>query len=449
MLKKTARLAALLLSGVLLLSTCSSTTPEQNQPEEPIHMFVDRLTENGRGLVRDVPPVKLTREVPIALEESSKYTRWIATDTGYADIRWLDCRNLNEADLHTLLKSVPNISFNSDTIWPDDLSAGYDPGKIMEQGKNPGLGVRSLHSQGITGEGVSIAIIDQVMFTGHVEYKDNLALYEEIHVLPTEQASMHGSAVSSIAVGKNCGVALGAKLYYWAVNVIKDPTQKSSQYTDDTIAFSSGIAVAIDRILEINDSLPKDQKIRVISIARGFSDLNDEGVQTFLDAVNRAKKAGIFVITTSTYLYYDFIDLETDFAGLGKADYAGDPDELSTYTLGTWEQFAPEAYSKKLLVPMDARTTADFTGSEDYVFYSDGGYSWVAPYLAGLYALAVQVKPDITPKEFWKTALETASERTFKIHTPQTVANAFEAESFAFRHVINPVALIEALRYHL
>lgn len=53
-----------------------------------------------------------------------------------------------------------------------------------------------------------------------------------------------------------------------------------------------------------------------------------------------------------------------------------------------------------VLTPMDSRTKASPTGPHDYVFYRSGGVSWTAPYLAGLYALACQVKPDVTPEEF-------------------------------------------------
>lgn len=57
---------------------------------------------------------------------------------------------------------------------------------------------------------------------------------------------------------------------------------------------------------------------------------------------------------------------------------------------------------------MDYRCIASPTGSSDYAVYPQGGLSWVMPYLAGTYALACQVKPDITPDEFWKVALETS-----------------------------------------
>jgi hypothetical protein len=56
---------------------------------------------------------------------------------------------------------------------------------------------------------------------------------------------------------------------------------------------------------------------------------------------------------------------------------------------------------------MDSRTTASPTGVNDYVFYREGGWSWSIPYIAGVYALAAQVKPDITPDVFWSTALQT------------------------------------------
>ncbi|MFB0919710.1 MAG: S8 family serine peptidase [Oscillospiraceae bacterium] len=277
---------------------------------------------------------------------------------------------------------------------------------------------------------------DQTLYTGHPEYSDQ---HEEIHVLPVESANIHGSVVSSIAVGKSCGVAPGAKLYYWAINSSKVINSISSD--DASIAFADGLAVAIDRVLEINKSLPGNEKIRVISISRGFSILEDESVKTFLAAVQRAKKAGVFVVTTSTYQCYDWLNEENDFAGLGKVDFTGDPDKLSTYTLGTWEQSIADKCISKLLAPMDVRTTADFTSGDGYVFYSDGGWSWVAPYLAGVYALACQVKPDVTPEEFWNAALETADTLTVKIQTE----NTSEGEEYAFQHVINPVHLIESL----
>ena len=51
----------------------------------------------------------------------------------------------------------------------------------IEIGKNPGLGIRSLHALGITGRGVGIAIIDQTLLVEHQEYAEQLQLADRNH----------------------------------------------------------------------------------------------------------------------------------------------------------------------------------------------------------------------------------------------------------------------------
>ena len=63
------------------------------------------------------------------------------------------------------------------------------------------------------------------------------------------------------------------------------------------------------------------------------------------------------------------------------------------------------------------------------------GWSWSIPYIAGLYALAAQVRPEITPKHFWSTALETG----YNINLDH------DGEILPFGPIVDPVALIEAL----
>ncbi len=57
---------------------------------------------------------------------------------------------------------------------------------------------------------------------------------------------------------------------------------------------------------------------------------------------------------------------------------------------------------------MDSRCTASPTGINDYVYYREGGMSWTVPYLAGLYALACQVNPDIILYVFFFETLNTS-----------------------------------------
>ncbi|MDF2533832.1 MAG: hypothetical protein K0Q65_3413 [Clostridia bacterium] len=308
--------------------------------------------------------------------------------------------------------------FDSQTKWPDKLPEGFNPMKIMELGKDPGLNIRQLHKNGITGKGVSIAIIDQTLLVNHKEYADRVKFYEEINISRKEEAQMHGPAVASIALGKTVGVAPEAELYYIAEThggVKNNIFEYDFSYT----------AQSIDRILEINNSLPKDKKIRVISISVGWSP-QQKGYKEVTEAVKRAGNEGVFVVSSSLYETHGF-----KFSGLGR-DGLSDPNDLSTYKPG---EFWAKRYfagitsfgQDTLLVPMDSRCTASPTGKEDYVFYSSGGWSWSIPYISGLYALSCQADPSITPEVFWKKALDTAStidiENDGKIYKLGKIAN--------------------------
>lgn len=306
-------------------------------------------------------------------------------------------------DLTGRQRDLSYASFDSKTIWPTSLPSEFNPALIMETGKNPGLNIRKLHQNGITGKGVGIAIFDELLLTDHKEYRDNLKFYEEIHASYGGGVSNHGSAVSSIAVGKSVGVAPDANLYYIAV-ANESPTvfrALTQSYLDLTY-----LAEAVNRIVDLNQTLPPDQKIRVMSMSIGWKP-EFRGYEEIDAAVNRAKGEGILVISTVMGNYFG-----VNLAGLER-DPLKDADKLDTYQLGLFLQ--PFYYKnldkfdvqKTLWVPMDSRTTASRTGSDDYVFFRSGGLSWTAPYLAGLYSLCCQVKPDITPEQFLAEAIAT------------------------------------------
>ncbi|HMB23472.1 MAG: S8 family serine peptidase [Chloroflexota bacterium] len=327
--------------------------------------------------------------------------------------------------------------FDSQTKWPaaDKMPAGFDWQKIMEIGKDPGLRIRTLHNQGVTGKGIGIAIIDQPLLTGHQEYKDRLQLYEEINILPDTPAQMHGAAVTSIAAGKTVGVAPDADLYY-----IGAWTGDWEPETDDFTWNFTYYAQAMRRVLEINRSLSEDRKIRVIAMQVGW-DASQAGYEEITAAVREAKAGGILVVSSTlseTYGWY--------FQGLGR-NPLDDPNQFESYCPGLWwekdfyDGMSLTSHRGKpsqptLLVPMDSRTTASPTDVKDYVFYRSGGWSWSIPYLAGMYALAAQVKPDITPEEFWKTALKTG----------RTIQLQHEGKEYEFGVILDPQALIAALK---
>lgn len=61
--------------------------------------------------------------------------------------------------------------------------------------------------------------------------------------------------------------------------------------------------------------------------------------------------------------------------------------------------------------------------------------SWSVPYVAGLYALACQVKPDITPDVFWREAFNTSD-----------IASVNNGDQKELGKIVNPVKLIDKLK---
>lgn len=328
----------------------------------------------------------------------------------------LRSKDIAHIDLSDELDYLLSADFDDDTKWPDNVPKEYNVEKIKKYGMDPGLGIREIHESGITGQGVGIAIIDSTLLVSHLEYKDQIKLYEEIHLhVHDDRAQMHGPAVASIAVGKNVGVAPDSDLYYIAceMGVYKDDEYEYDMYWTNK---------SIDRIIEINKTLPMDKKIRVISISLGIENAEMKNHDLIQGAIKRAYNEGIYVIHAGNSLF-----------GVGR-EVLGDPNDLKTYTKGYFWGNSDSSYFKhRILAPMDSRCIASPTGEEKYVFYRSGGLSWAVPYTAGLYALSCQVNPNITPEKFNDAIVKTAS----KIYLDDT------NEEYK---IVNPEALLDEIR---
>lgn len=402
-------LPVILISGLLVAATSQT-------------QYIDSQVNGNNGIARHPQPVDYNLE---KLDKIPMYNN-DCDDPFQVDLRNKDISGLNLLnEKETLMHS----DFDSKTKWPSSLPQGFNPETIMNYGKNPGLNINKLHEKGITGKGVGIAIIDQVLLTDHEEYKDRLKFYEEIHA--GKETSMHGAAVSSIAVGKNVGVAPEADLYYIATDPFTMDSNNNLTY-DFTYT-----AKAINRILEINQSLPNDKKIRIISTSIGWHK-DQKGFNEVDEAVKAAQKQNILVVSSSLEEYYPFT-----LKGLGR-DPLSDPDDINNYTSGTfWQnnfyknyQSFEDRINNTIMVPMDSRCTASPTGISDYAFYSNGGLSWSIPYLSALYALSCQVKPDITPEMFLKETISTGSVIDIKK----------DGKDYKLGTIVQPENLIEKLQ---
>jgi hypothetical protein len=333
---------------------------------------------------------------------------WFSVDVKSRDLSLLDLRDSGE--------DLKHVCFDSLTLWPpkDKMPPDFDPAILLENGRNPGLGIRKLHEQGITGRGVAVAIVDNFLLTRHREYADRLMWYEEVATQTfgeQKRAQMHAPAVASLAVGKSVGVAPEADLYLIGMG---EGLQRFPFY-------SHHIAQGIRRLLEINERLPESRRIRVISISHGTSP-GMLGNDSLLRAVEEAEARGILVLVCGGAG-------QDHVRGLAVSPTA-DRDDFRSYSV-TWIRG-----TDCLFVPMESRTTASPTGTEDYVFYSPGGASWTIPYVAGAYALAVQVQPRITPEKFWTLALKTGRYNSTEVNGSESTVGP----------ILDMEVLIEALR---
>jgi hypothetical protein len=280
--------------------------------------------------------------------------------------------SLANADLRDRGDVLTRVTFDNRTDWPpkDRLPPGFDPQRILERGKNPGLGIRALHGQGVTGTGVHVAIIDQPLLRDHQEFKEKVISYTEIDCAGVPP-QMHGAAVASLLVGTDCGVAPGAALRFWA-----EPSWKRD-YAQRT--------KALRQIIEFNNSRPLRERVRVVSVSIGFNP-QYENLESWKKALDDAKRQGLIVIHCGDVIHGVGCPLEKD------------PDEPAHHEICYFARGSHQrsGFPKgRLYVPIDNRTTAGFEGAKDYAFFADGGLSWGAPYLAGVIALGYQVDPHV------------------------------------------------------
>ncbi len=308
-------------------------------------------------------------------------------------------------------KDIPTFTFNELTVLEgsEDILE-----QVMEEAKNPGLGVRDLHERGITGEGVNVAIIDQNLLLNHPEFEGKIAAYHDTGCeVPEGTGSMHAPAVVSLLVGETIGVAPGAKVYFAA----------APSWTAD----SKFQADALYWVIEQNEALPEDEKIRVVSISAAPSGYPfTENTEMWQPAVEAAQQAGIMVIDCRGNFPTGFI---------ASAYLSGDDREDPTQYKAGWPDM--EDYGAlsagNLAVPCSLRTVAEeyIEGEPSFQYTGVGGLSWGIPYAAGVCALGWQVNPELSAEQMKSLLLETA---------------AIGAD---FNPIINPPAFIEAVEQTL
>ena len=387
----------------------------------------------------------------------------------------------SEVDLSNAGDMLPCIHFNSKTKFPstDKMPRGFSPQQVLANGKAPGLNIADLHAMGITGKGITVAIIDQPLNTEHIEIRDNIIHYESAGYPEHIEAQFHGTAVSSLLAGKTVGVAPDAKIVYFAANNTKKTRTLANkefqkilrQHFPKNINFEETIkdildgrhqideefrhkinkiiatlppdikeqalsvkteidfthrANALRKILFMNTRLPQDKKISAVSISWGMLGTDPESTKLIKQLI----ESGVMVLTTDSHRFYgdkgNFITTDRKMNS--------NPDDIQSYEVGYWKVNKDNLH-EHLLVPAGGRTIAGYLDYDDYIYCgANSGMSWSTPYLVGVYALAKQIAPNLTPHRFFEIAQQTAVSNgktgNNKIVQPQRIIQHLQNEIF-------------------
>jgi len=279
---------------------------------------------------------------------------------------------------------LKTLQFNEQTKWSDN----NPPNELIEYGKEPPLGVKDLHGMGVNGEGVNVAIIDQPLAVNHPEYKGKVFAYKKFAPDGYEMkvSSMHGPAVTSLLAGENIGVAPNVNVFYASVPC----------WLGDAIYEIQ----AVKWIIEINKSLPKNKKIKFISVSAAPGDpyMRSKNHELWLDCVEEAKKEGILVVDCTTgnrFVTAGYVDPTT------KEFCYGFPD---------MRMIRPQ--KGEVHVPNSVRTVAESYDNENfgYTYCGKGGLSWGIPYAVGVLCLGQQINPSLSAFELKEILIESAAQ---------------------------------------
>lgn len=183
------------------------------------------------------------------------------------DIRSYDLSNLS-------IEMFKKISFDSNTIFSDRQIKRFKPFEILEDAKSFGKSIDSLHTEGLKGKGVKIAVIDSNIQKNHNVINDAKVDFVEDELSGEEE--VHGLTVLSALLE----VAPDVQVTYYADN-------KYNQKRDD-------------RILKYINDIVDQKDIKIISMS---SRIKDKSIQ---QEVNKLLLENNITLIDSSEFYKNF-----------------------------------------------------------------------------------------------------------------------------------------------
>jgi hypothetical protein len=375
------------------------------------------LKRDGNFIRLDKISVKGSRITTYPTSKPSGYlferNKKVTSFKRFQDVRWGDLTPIEDSLTY---EKIASLIYNHHTKFGKRTTEAE---QIIDKCKDPGLGVRALHNQGITGKGVNIAIIDQNLPGKHPEYQGKIIKYKDLGCRqPKNRGSMHGPGVLSLLAGKDIGTAPGTNIYFAAA----PSWTRDAKYEADALMW----------IIKENRLLPKENKIKVVSISAAPSGAGSPFIKNnkqWDEAVKIAEDEGIIVL-----------DCSKEHGFIGPCYYdIGNPEDIKQCKVGWPGKPIKDSLmfsSTKIFAPCSLRTVAEEykKGENSYQYCGKGGLSWSIPYVAGVMAMGWQIRPEISGRDMVKILIETASTNLqgYKIINPTSFINKLREMSQKF-----------------
>ena len=283
----------------------------------------------------------------------------------------------------------------------------YDTAEYRESWGLDAINAIDAYDDGLTGQGILVAVIDSGIQTGHIDLDDNLHpaskdMFAGRGTLDSED--QHGTWVAGvIAAEKNDfltqGVAFDAQILALRTD---DPGSCADvdgcTFSDSTIASAVDYAVA--------------QGARIINISLGGPDPN---LPVLNAAISAAVAAGVIIVVSAGNEGDASLGPEgssksyIDSVGAGQIIIAGAISESLILSTFSNPAGGDATYATAFAVaPGESIIVSQLDGDGTYSRWSVGGTSFSAPHIAAAAAILLQAFPSLTAAEVVEILLNTA-----------------------------------------
>jgi len=296
-------------------------------------------------------------------------------------LRWALCgKDLSQYDLSGLDKEYFLwLTFNSSTIFPpaDKMPAGISPEEILQRGKDPMLGIKKLHAQGIDGSGVKIAVFDSAwQSSDHQEYVG--ANIEVVDIVDSDP-HFHADGVLANLCGRNIGVAPSASILH---------------YSNSMGGGEKGNDARIECLQDVLKRVKGGDAIRAVNISAPLVFNNEVRSEEY----EKAKEQMMPLILELEELGCEVIDAEKWGGDFSLCDFNHETGNIQP---SNWRNSRSERIDMGEVAFVSGGKVRPETATEDgYKYERDASVSWTIPQVVGMYALTLQQNPNLTWSQF-------------------------------------------------